>query len=142
MYICVFFILFVVRPTFRRYQRTLTDNSFIFRKSEPSTPTFPHSPTMVCSFSQKPSHPRSPTMVSPSSSSKSSNSIHPQQPSCVEPKIPLSMSSQAPSPPQTPFFTPPWTPSVPSRTLSLPQASLPPLPRSRPLPAQPETPWS
>ncbi|KAK6305182.1 hypothetical protein J4Q44_G00239620 [Coregonus suidteri] len=54
-----------VRPTFRRYQRSLTDNSFIFRKSEPSTPTSPRSPTMVSPFSQNPTHPRKSASLCP-----------------------------------------------------------------------------
>nr|XP_015218878.1 PREDICTED: drebrin-like protein A [Lepisosteus oculatus] len=42
------------KPTFRRYQRSLTDTAFIFGRCDSSTPTSPRSPTVVSPFSPSP----------------------------------------------------------------------------------------
>uniref|UniRef100_A0A3P8ZSE2 Ensconsin-like n=1 Tax=Esox lucius TaxID=8010 RepID=A0A3P8ZSE2_ESOLU len=100
------------RPKFRPHQPSLTDSCF--GRIEPSTPA----------------------MVSPRISSKSSDLICPQQVS-LEHNAPLSM------PPQVSSLTPfplPWTPLVPSQTLSLPQVRHSSLNPSRPLSALPQIP--
>ncbi|XP_048859347.1 drebrin [Brienomyrus brachyistius] len=111
------------KPPFRRYQRSLTDTAFIFRKSDSSLPSSPRSPNAVSPFSRTPKSPFN-LPISPTSPSQPDTSFRPIS-----------------SPPQrrAPVLSPPISPQC-----SAPTSSLPSLPASKtvtpqsPLPHSPD----